>query len=241
MGKEAVAPKHCDRVYDARKTYEKAWIWDVAFDEDENPVIVYARFGAVNAEHSYWYARWDGKQWNNSLITKAGQWFQRNNYTKSKIEYECNYSGGVYLDHENPEVVYTSRPVDGIFEIEKWQRDAKGKWRAEAVTEHSERDNVRPFVVRGYREGQPELLWMYNYKYPGFRAYDCAIRVNRMAEPIGRAVEAGSREGGGWQGGGLANPDVCGRKFECFAGMDVRPVVSGDVWLGGTKRGGTLF
>ena len=192
LGKGAVAPKHCDRVYDARKTYEKAWIWDVAFDEEENPVIVYARFGAVQAEHSYWYARWDGKKWNNSLITKAGQWFQRNNYTKSKIEYECNYSGGVYLDHENPDVVYTSRPVNGIFEIERWQRNGLGKWQAEAVTEHSGRDNVRPFVVRGYKKGQPELLWMYNYKYPGFRAYDCAIRVNRMAEPMDGRLERGA-------------------------------------------------
>lgn len=184
MGEGAVAPKHCDKVYDATKTYEKAWVWDIAFDRDEHPVIVYARFGAVNAEHSYWYARWDGKQWKNSRITKAGQWFQRRDYTKSDIEYECNYSGGVYLDHENPDVVYTSRPVDGVFEIERWQRDSKGKWQAEAITEHSGRDNVRPFVVRGHREGLPELLWMYNYKYPGFRAYDCAIRVNRKAAPM---------------------------------------------------------
>lgn len=25
----------------------------------------------------------------------------------------------------------------------------------------------------------------------------------------------------------MANPDVCGRKFECFAGMDVRPLYLG--------------
>lgn len=188
MGKGAVAPKHCDKVYDATKTYEKAWIWDIAFDRDENPVIVYARFGAVKGEHSYWYAKWDGKQWKNSLITKAGQWFQRNDYDKNNIEYECNYSGGVYLDHENPDIVYTSRPIENVFEIERWQRDARGKWQAEAITERSVRDNVRPFVVRGHQAGQPELLWMYNYKYPGFRAYDCAIRVNRKARGMNPAM-----------------------------------------------------
>lgn len=178
----AVPPKHCDKVYDAGRTLEKAWIWDIAYDKEENPVLVYARFSSKTGEHTYWYARWDGKKWNNRLITKAGISFQRNNYMKSQPEYECNYSGGVYLDHENPDIVYTSRPVGDIFEIEKWQTaDGGKKWATQAVTRNSERDNVRPYVIRGYKPGQPELLWMYNYKYPGFRAYDCAIRLNQKS------------------------------------------------------------
>ena len=71
-----------------------------------------------------------------------------------------------------------------MFEIERWTFTGKGKdkWQTEAVTKDSERDNVRPFVVRNYAEGQPNVLWMYNYKYPGFRSYDCAIRVNQKAK-----------------------------------------------------------
>ena len=38
-----VMPSQTDKVYDATKTFDKAWIWDVAFDEKENPVLVYAR------------------------------------------------------------------------------------------------------------------------------------------------------------------------------------------------------
>lgn len=180
-GLSTVYPGMADVVYDANKTYDKAWIWDVACDKDDNPVLVYARFSNVNNEHSYWYARWNGKKWENHRITNAGQWFMRNDYNnKNIIEKENNYSAGVYLDHNNPTIVYTSRPVDNVFEIEKWEfTGGKEKWKVTPVTQESERDNVRPFVIRNYPEGYPHLLWMYNYKYPGFRAYDCAIRINQ--------------------------------------------------------------
>lgn len=179
----AVMPSQTDKVYDATKTYDKAWIWDIAFDANENPVVVYARFSDRDNSHSYWYARWNGEKWENHLVTKAGQWFQRADYIKDKPEYECNYSGGIYLDHENPSVVYTSRPINDVFEIEKWTfTGGKDKWQTEAVTSQSSRDNVRPFVVRNHQNGQPEVLWMYNYKYPGFKGYDCAIRINQKSK-----------------------------------------------------------
>lgn len=181
----SVMPSQVDKVYDATKTFDKAWIWDIAFDRDENPVLVYARFSDRDNSHSYWYARWNGEAWENHKITNAGSWFQRADYKKEKPEYECNYSGGVYLDHENPSVVYTSRPIKDIFEIEKWTfTGGKEKWTTEAITSHSGRDNVRPFVVRNHKDGQPSVLWMYNYKYPGFRAYDCSIRLNQKATSL---------------------------------------------------------
>lgn len=178
----SVYPEMADKVYDASQTHDKAWIWDVAVDRDDNPVLVYARFSDKNNEHSYWYACWNGKSWENHRITSAGQWFMRNDYNdKNLIEKENNYSGGVYLDHEDPTIVYTSRPIDNVFEIEKWTFTGGRKWKCEPVTQESERDNVRPFVIRNCPADMPGLLWMYNYEYPGFKAYDCAIRINQMA------------------------------------------------------------
>lgn len=186
----AITPSQADKVYDATKTFDKAWIWDVAFDRHENPVLVYARFSDRDNSHSYWYARWNGNKWENHLIAKAGQWFQRADYVKEKPEYECNYSGGVYLDHENTDIVYTSRPVNDVFEIEKWTFvGGKDPWKNEAVTKESKRDNVRPFVVRNHSGNLPEVLWMYNYKYPGFKAYDCAIRINQQAKGFDAALD----------------------------------------------------
>lgn len=179
-----VMPSQADKVYDATKTFDKAWIWDVAFDDEENPVLVYARFSHARSIHSYWYAKWDGGKWVNIKITDAAQCFMRNDYNnKNYLETEENYSGGVYLDHENPSVVYTSRPINNVFEIEKWTLAEDGNgWKQEAVTKDSERDNIRPFVVRNHSGNQPSLLWVYNYKYPGFRAYESAIRVNQKAK-----------------------------------------------------------
>ena len=179
----SIIPSQEDKVYDATRTFDKAWIWDIAFDESEKPILVYARFSDRDNKHSYWYARWNGIKWENHKITDAGQWFQRTEYVKEKPEYECNYSGGVYLDHENPNILYTSRPINDRFEIEKWTfTGGKQKWITEAITYQSEKDNVRPFVVRNHRGSQPSVLWMYNYKYPGFKAYDCAIRTDQEAK-----------------------------------------------------------
>lgn len=179
-----VMPSQTDKVYDATKTFDKAWIWDVAFDKNENPVLVYARFSHARSIHSYWYAKWDGGKWVNIKITDAAQCFMRNDYNnKNYLETEENYSGGVYLDHENPSVVYTSRPINNVFEIEKWTlTGGENVWKSEAVTKDSERDNIRPFVVRNHSGNQPDVLWVYNYKYPGFRSYESAIRVNQKAK-----------------------------------------------------------
>lgn len=182
-GFATVYPDMADKVYDASETFDKAWIWDVAVAEDGNPVLVYARFSNANNEHSYWYAKWNGTEWDNINIASAGEWFMRNDYNnKNLIEKENNYSAGVYLDHNAPNTVYASVPVENVFEIGKWTLSDDGKWTRTAVTRDSERDNVRPFVIRDYPDGYPELLWMYNYSYPGFRAYDTAIRINRKAD-----------------------------------------------------------
>lgn len=182
--KKAVCPSMVDKVYDATTTFDKSWIWDIAFDKNENPVLVYARFSHGTSVHSYWYARWNGSEWENHKITDAAQCFMRNDYNnKNYLEREENYSGGIYLDHENPAIVYTSRPINNIFEIEKWTfTGGKEKWKTEAITAESERDNIRPFVVRNYPKGQPNVLWVYNYQYPGFKSYNSAIRIGQKAK-----------------------------------------------------------
>ena len=182
---QPVSHSKADKVYDATKTLDNAWIWDVAFDKDENPVLVYARFAHANSRHSYWYARWNGKSWENHRITDAGIYFMRckDPNDKNYIEKEENYSGGVYLDHKDPTIVYTSRPINNVFEIEKWKFNNKTKkWSSEAVTKDSERDNIRPYVVRNCPDGMPNLLWEYNYEFEHFKTFVAGIRVNQVAK-----------------------------------------------------------
>ncbi len=186
----SIYPDQADLVYDARTTYDKAWIWDIAIDKNDNPVLVYARFSDQNNIHSYWYAFWNGKSWENHKIADAGQWFMRNNYNdKNVFEHENNYSGGVYLDHNDPSIVYTSRPFKNVYEIEKWTfTGGEKKWEVEPVTSGSLRDNVRPFVIRDYPQGQPNLLWMYVYNYKFYQNYNTAIKINQVYKGFDKSM-----------------------------------------------------
>jgi hypothetical protein len=168
-------PVRCDRIYDGA-TAGRAWIWDVCEDRDNNPVVAYTRLPAEN-DHRYHYARWNGKQWVDSEITGGVKWFPRT--PPGKQEREPHYSGGMALDPVNPATVYASRPVKGIFEIERWTtRDGGKTWRSEAVTKNSKADNVRPFVVRNTPAGTTSVMWMYNGGgYVHFTDYKTEIRI----------------------------------------------------------------
>jgi hypothetical protein len=159
-------PAQCDRVYDGA-TAGRAWIWSVAEDRDGRPVVAYTRLPAEN-DHRYCYARWDGKQWLDHEITPTGAWFPRT--PASKTEPEPHYSGGMALDPHDPSVVYLSRPIKGVFEIERWQTpDQSLIWTHAPITENSPADNVRPVVVPGTPTDQTCVMWMRNDG--GYRHY----------------------------------------------------------------------
>jgi hypothetical protein len=165
-----------DLVYDGRTTGVRAWIWDVAADHDGRPVIVYARL-PEESDHRYHYARWNGDEWIDSEIVPGGGWFPET--PVGVTEPEPHYSGGIVLDHTDPSVVYLSRPVEGVFEIEQWRtRNGGITWRSHAITAGSAGDNVRPFVIRNHHRSPPTLLWMEIRRYRHYLDFDTAIRMN---------------------------------------------------------------
>jgi hypothetical protein len=173
--------ERADLVYDGEATGVRAWIWDVASEADGHPVIVYTRLPEED-DHRLHYARWAGEHWVDHEITSAGGWFPQT--PQDVIEPEPHYSGGVVLDHEDPSVVYLSRPVDGVFEIERWQTaDGGVTWESVPLTSGSAHDNVRPFVVRGHGQASPTVLWMENRHYRHYLDYETAIRMDRAPGP----------------------------------------------------------
>jgi hypothetical protein len=147
-----------NKVYDASLTKARAWVWDIATGKKNKPVIVYTTM-PDSTDHHYQYARWTGNRWINTEITPAGKWFPQT--PENKKETESYYSGGIVIDHNNPSVVYLSKPENSVFEIEMQQLsgDAK-KWIKTPVTQNSEKSNVRPVVVRNYSATGPRLFWM---------------------------------------------------------------------------------
>lgn len=170
-----VNPIDADIVYDARKTGEKAWIWDVAQDRYGYPIIVYSRF-PNDSTHLYYYARWDGKRWNNYFMVNSGKWFPQT--PQGKVEREPNYSGGMVLDYNNPSIVFISIQRKGIFEIERWIfDDKKNLWSIVPITKNSKNHNVRPVIARNNPyKNITFLFWLNVEKYVHYTDYKTSIR-----------------------------------------------------------------
>ena len=169
-----INPSEADKVYDANISGARAWIWDIAIDHFGNPVIVYMAL-PEETDHRYQYARWNGKNWENFEITSAGKWFPQTQ--KGQKEKEPHYSGGIVLDHTNPSIVYLSRPIYGIFEIEKWMTsDGGATWTSVRITSGSTKNNVRPVVPRGHKPGDAGLIWMYG-NYIHYTKYYTALKM----------------------------------------------------------------
>jgi hypothetical protein len=171
-----VRPSDADMVYDAGLTGEKAWIWDVAEGSGRNPVIVYARF-QDDSNHCYYYAIWNGSGWENHFMVNSGGWFPQTPY--GKTEPEPNYSGGIALDHEDPNIVYLSVERNNVFEIEKWLTSDKGStWSVEKITCNSKNDNVRPFAIRNaYGNDKIQVIWMNIDRYVHYTDYHAALKM----------------------------------------------------------------
>ncbi len=169
-------PAQCDRIYDGA-TAGRAWIWDLAEDREGRPVAIYTRL-PTERDHRYHYARWDGSRWFDRQLVAASRWFPRT--PAGAEEPEPHYSGGGALDHRDPGTVYLSRPVNGVFEIERWTTPDGGQhWSSAAVTSGSQADNVRPVVAANAGPGMPALLWMQCVGgYVHYTNYRTAIKIN---------------------------------------------------------------
>lgn len=163
-----------DLVYDAAPTKARTWVWDIALDKAGRPVILYTRMPS-ETDHRYHYARWTGKEWLDTELCAAGRWFPQT--PEGKKETEPWYSGGMCLNHSNPSVVYLSRQVNGVFEIEKWTTRDGGKiWVSVPITKGSKNLNVRPVAPRGYAGKYDHLLWMHG-AYTHFTDYRTGIMM----------------------------------------------------------------
>jgi hypothetical protein len=177
------SPEQADCLYDAKKSGIRAWVYDIAADKHNRPVIVYTRL-PEETDHRYHYARWTGKQWLDKELCAGGRWFPQTR--PGAVESEPHYSSGLALDPADPSVVYLSRPVDGVREIEKWvTRDGGATWKSSAITAHSKFDNVRPVVVRNAAPNGPTLLWLnLSGRYRHYTDYRTSVKMDRPAKTV---------------------------------------------------------
>mgnify|MGYP000993831646 CR=1 FL=1 len=138
----------------------RGWTWDLMLDEKGNPVAVYTVISNDATLHQYYYARWNGTEWISTYLCDAGKWFH------SDPSREKCYSAGLALDHNNPNVVYVSRPIEGkygsVYEIEKLVSHDNGATFTERIqiTRDSEKNNVRPLTPWNHHDKEFDVLWL---------------------------------------------------------------------------------
>ncbi len=177
MNSLPISPNKSAIVYNGNETKVRSWIWDIALDRKGHPIIAYTRL-PKETDHRYHYTRWDGDKWVDVEITPAGRWFPQTPMLRR--EREPQYSGGIALDHCNPSVVYLSRQIRGVFEIEKWITLDNGKtWFSIAITRNSKHHSVRPVIPRGYTGKKAHLLWMHG-GYLHYTNYETVIRMLKI-------------------------------------------------------------
>ena len=163
-------------------TEYRDWVWQITLDENENPVVAMVRINDPKNSHEYYYAHWNGSSWKLTDLANGGGWFHSSN----NIE-KC-YSGGMAIDPDHVEDIYLSIPTAGthgnVYEIWKYTVNSSGAITAKVpITQNSEKNNVRPFVLPGSKDSPLRLCWMngdYYYwivdiEYP--KGYPTSIRT----------------------------------------------------------------
>ena len=163
-------------VYEATTETGRAWIADVV-EKNGIPYILYSRH-PKETDHRYHYAWYNSKagKWEDTELCKAGKWFPQT--PEGEIEREPHYMGNMSLHPQNPNIVYLSREINGVFEIEKYETNDGGKnWKITPVTQNSTLDNVRPYVPRNLpKDAKTVVLWMENKKYIHYTNFDTNIK-----------------------------------------------------------------
>ena len=165
----------------------RGWQVDLKTGPDGYPIGIFQFRADDNPDdHRYFYARYDGKQWNVSFLAYGGDNFGRKD--------QPDYTGLASVDPLNPDVVFISTSSDPVtnqphissatgqrqHEIFMGKTADGGKsWTWAPVTSNSAVDNIRP-VVPAWTKGKSVVLWMQG-TYPKFYAYDTMI--------VGRVIE----------------------------------------------------
>ena len=151
--------------------------WDIALDNVGNPVVVYDQFKDAN-NHLYFYLHWTGTSWLKKQLVNSG----------ATMGAEDGFAGGITLNHDNTNIVYMSRQISGMHEIDKWTtRDGGATWDSAAITRGSTKKNTRPIVPRGYKAGNKiECIWMYG-DYSAFTGtgFNTAVKMYAFGETVG--------------------------------------------------------
>lgn len=59
------------------------WVWQIALDQDANPVIAYTHIDNAKTTHAYHYGRWTGSEWRDTWVQLGGHAFHQTGTARS--------------------------------------------------------------------------------------------------------------------------------------------------------------
>jgi len=153
IGAAVLEPDDLTLVYDGA-VGDTAWIWDVTTD---GPHIAYTSYPSSTDHRANW-ARWTGAAWETHQIVATGTYIPTA-IAAGGSQIEVYYSGGVVLDHSDPDTTYVSvGQGSGVWDMYQYVTANGGtSWTATALAVGGKR--VRPVSVRNYDAGM-QVLWM---------------------------------------------------------------------------------
>lgn len=162
-----IAPSAGTLIYNGANA--RAWGWDVTYGSDGYPRCVFERIVSAN-NSNYYFARCTSGGWLQSVSIGG--------YAGSAlVTGQPSYLGGVCFDAQNPNVLYVSTEITGVYEMETWTSEDNGAtWYKSAqltggntVTTR----NIRPYSPRNHN-GQVAVIWM-GGTYPSPNGYDAYV------------------------------------------------------------------
>jgi hypothetical protein len=149
----------------------RAWCWEIACPSNGYPACVF-QVKASNvtgtawsgARIYYYYARWNGTNWQKRFIAQAG---------RPIYDSQPDYGGGMCLDPQDPNAIYVSTDAANPFDLTTTSNVPLGAhyqiWKGvttdggltfhwQAVTAGSTVDNLRPYIPRRFG-GEKCVLW----------------------------------------------------------------------------------
>lgn len=183
-----------DTIANGRNT-EKVWAYDIAFDTNNNPVVLYDAFTAAEdgstTGHTYYSARWNGKEWKSTVIAQVEDGLPMSEYKAVQgytFKAKSYQAGGICFGPNSLNTVYLSKKVSGgTFEIYRYETTDNGvTWvEKEAVTSGTPTGqvNIRPIAVKGAPANYPmDIFWMQG-------TYENPTKYNTSISCAGEGVE----------------------------------------------------
>jgi hypothetical protein len=168
-------PTDGDRIFDAWQHEMRAWVHDVAVGADGHPRIAFASFSRSTGytDHRYWYARWDGAHWHMRQITQAGPSIDPDG--------ELQYSAGMALDHDHPEILYMARKKGSWFQVEVWKTpDGGAHWDITPITSGAE-NHMRPVVPRNQPSPDSAQVLFMHGRFDSYTDYKTTIALTNRS------------------------------------------------------------